>query len=236
MKILIIKDVTFTFDDEDFEKIKHRKFTVDSRRGHLLRFSDTGKAVHKELFPEFTRVKTVNGDWTDLRKENLIEFKKNPNQRKEWYEKNFEKIRTRASDWQKENKTKVNKTRKQWKENNPEKNKENLKKRYIRIGFKYSNLKNSAKRRGLNLEITREQYEEIIKAGCFYTGENLTDTNYSGHCLDRIDNTKGYTVDNVLPCIGWVNQMRQNHLTVEETKVAVDAILKYRKQKLDNQS
>ena len=80
------------------------------------------------------------------------------------------------------------------------------------------------------MTITEEEYCQILSRGCFYTGEELVNIENFGYSLDRIDNLKGYTLDNVLPCIGWVNMMRQDQLTVEETKIAVDAILKYRKE------
>jgi hypothetical protein len=63
--------------------------------------------------------------------------------------------------------------------------------------------------------------------GCHYCFSSLlTET---GIGLDRINNNLGYSLDNVLPCCGNCNKIRQDKLTVEEMKVAMSAIINYRK-------
>ena len=44
-----------------------------------------------------------------------------------------------------------------------------------------------------------------------------------------MNNEKGYEEGNVLPCCKDCNSVRQDVLTVEEMKVAMKAVLKYRK-------
>lgn len=52
----------------------------------------------------------------------------------------------------------------------------------------------------------------------------------TGVGLDRIDNdSRRYDVTTVLPCCGSCNMTRGDRLTVEEMKVAMDAVLAYRK-------
>jgi len=97
-----------------------------------------------------------------------------------------------------------------------------------RFSSRFIAAKKMAERRNLEWKLTFDQYVEFLNKPCYYTGQKLNPT---GSGLDRIDNYKGYTIDNVLPCIGWVNKLRQNFLSVEETKVAVNAILEYRKNK-----
>ena len=95
--------------------------------------------------------------------------------------------------------------------------------------YRYNNNKKKAKERGLEFTLTFEQYENLISQPCHYSGESILGN--SGVGLDRIDNSKGYTIDNVLPCAGWCNKMRMDFLTVEETKVAVRAVLELRSKK-----
>jgi hypothetical protein len=65
--------------------------------------------------------------------------------------------------------------------------------------------------------ITFEEYENLLNRACFYCGSSIL--NQKGVGLDRIDNKKGYLLNNVLPCCGDCNYIRQDLLTVEEMKV-----------------
>jgi len=79
--------------------------------------------------------------------------------------------------------------------------------------------------------LNESEYKEIASKPCFYCGQNPSGL---GVGLDRINNDKaiGYTKENVLPCCVICNKIRGNSLTVEETKIAIDAVLQYRKSKL----
>ncbi len=61
----------------------------------------------------------------------------------------------------------------------------------------FGKVKRNARARGIELSLTKEQYMELTNANCFYC-----ETEKSGHRmgLDRVDNTKGYTESNVVPC------------------------------------
>jgi hypothetical protein len=50
-----------------------------------------------------------------------------------------------------------------------------------------------------------------------------------GSGLDRINNAIDYELSNVIPCCKICNSMRNNYFTIEETKIAVEAILYFRK-------
>lgn len=83
-----------------------------------------------------------------------------------------------------------------------------------------------AKRQGLEWNISLEQFEELISMKCFYC-EN-PHLAFTGRGLDRKDNLKGYTMDNVLPCCGSCNIIRGDLLTVEETMVVTQALKAFR--------
>lgn len=86
----------------------------------------------------------------------------------------------------------------------------------------------SAKRRNLNWTLELEQYLTLISLPCYYCQGTLSIT---GVGLDRLDNTQGYTLTNVVPCCGICNVWRADHFTPEEVKVAMTAIKKFRQEK-----
>jgi hypothetical protein len=91
--------------------------------------------------------------------------------------------------------------------------------------------KNSAKSTNKPFLIPEEEYCRMIASGCHYCQRKIKDF---GIGLDRINNDKsiGYTLENVLPCCGTCNKIKGIALTVEETEVAIKAVLKFRKNQL----
>jgi len=83
--------------------------------------------------------------------------------------------------------------------------------------------KRSAKRRKLKWGLTEEQFKKLTQQDCYYCGakpNNIIKSKrlngafiYNG--LDRVDNTKGYTIDNVVPCCEVCNIAKHN-LTLQE--------------------
>jgi hypothetical protein len=77
--------------------------------------------------------------------------------------------------------------------------------------------KANAKHRGLSWELTDEQFKEITKQPCYYTGELPSNRKvvrsgeeyiYSG--IDRIDSSKGYIISNCVPCCADINVMKMD--------------------------
>lgn len=74
----------------------------------------------------------------------------------------------------------------------------------------YAEYRNQAKKRGYAFELSIEKFVELTSQDCHYCGAEpqprpLCQTErYNGayvlNGLDRIDNTQGYTTDNVLTC------------------------------------
>ena len=81
------------------------------------------------------------------------------------------------------------------------------------------NYKYWAKSRELEYNLTEEQFKEITQKDCFYCGAkpgNISKTpNNNGayiyNGIDRVDNKKGYTIDNVVPCCKRCNQAKKNY-------------------------
>ncbi len=68
---------------------------------------------------------------------------------------------------------------------------------------KFIEYKARAKRRGIEFNISRHLFSLIIKLPCHYCGAN-------GTGLDRVDNSCGYTIDNIVPCCNMCNRMKND--------------------------
>ena len=89
-----------------------------------------------------------------------------------------------------------------------------------------------AKRRELSCLLTEEQYTELINKPCDYCDNQLaSSTDSTGVGLDRLDNSKGYELDNIVPCCVICNRTRNDHFTPEETKIAIGAVIRHRNNK-----
>lgn len=87
------------------------------------------------------------------------------------------------------------------------------------------NYKRHAKQRGLRWNLTEKQFAEITQQDCYYCGakpnnlskhkESFGEYIYNG--LDRIDNNKGYVIDNIVPCCKDCNRSKYKR-TLQEYK------------------
>jgi hypothetical protein len=73
-----------------------------------------------------------------------------------------------------------------------------------------SEARGNAKRRGLEWTITKEQFLSFWQKPCTYCGDAIETVG-----LDRVDNAKGYTLENVTSCCGICNSMKSG-MTVAE--------------------
>ena len=92
---------------------------------------------------------------------------------------------------------------------------------------RFSILKNISKRRGVLTTITKEQHKDLLTLPCYYCGNTLFGETGAG--LDRKDNSKYYTLNNVLPCCCSCNRIRNIYLTVDEMKFVIEQLKLYRK-------
>ena len=68
---------------------------------------------------------------------------------------------------------------------------------------KFRSYKHGATRRGYVWSITPEQFHSFWNAPRHYCGDEI-----QGVGIDRVDNTKGYVVDNCVPCCETCNEMK----------------------------
>jgi hypothetical protein len=105
----------------------------------------------------------------------------------------------------------------------------------------YGVYKSRAGKKGFAFELTKEQFKEITSQDCFYCGKAPSHISHPGrypgnylyNSIDREDNSRGYILGNCIPACGDCNKMRNTFLTVDEMKVAMQAVLEYRNRKLN---
>ncbi len=110
-----------------------------------------------------------------------------------------------------------------------------IKKRYKEYYLKHRSLLHSrylcgiwsAKKRNLPFTLTYKQYTELVRtAKCHYCYNSLPTY---GVGLDRINGSRGYSINNIIPCCTSCNMIRGKNLTMKEMEVAMKAVLNLRK-------
>ena len=93
---------------------------------------------------------------------------------------------------------------------------------------RFRRLQASTKIRGHEVLISFEQFCAVANQACIYCQDRLEARSSQGSNLDRIDNSKGYTIDNIRPCCKICNSIRNTFLSVEETHIVIQSLLKFR--------
>jgi len=78
-------------------------------------------------------------------------------------------------------------------------------KRYQSLDGKFLQYKKNAKFRNIPFELTEIQFMTFWQKPCYYCNSPIPTIG-----LDRVDNTKGYTMDNVVSCCKVCNLMKRN--------------------------
>jgi hypothetical protein len=95
---------------------------------------------------------------------------------------------------------------------------------------RYTFAKSRAKKYGRVFDIERAVYDRLIQNPCTYCGGVL---GMAGVGLDRADNARGYTLDNVRPCCGECNRIKSNVFTYEEMRVIGSVIADIKRARLE---
>jgi 5-methylcytosine-specific restriction endonuclease McrA len=105
----------------------------------------------------------------------------------------------------------------------------------------WNNYKNRAKATKRAFEITEPEFRRLTSLNCVYCGSPpmgvRTHKNLNGdflfNGLDRVDNSKGYTLKNVVPCCKQCNIAKRG-LTVEEFKAWIRRVYKHITEKVSS--
>jgi len=81
----------------------------------------------------------------------------------------------------------------------------------------FTRMQRNAEERNLEWQLTREQVRYLTKQSCYYCGAEPSKVShrpqfngtYVYNGIDRVDNAKGYTVDNVVPCCEHCNYAKR---------------------------
>jgi hypothetical protein len=76
-------------------------------------------------------------------------------------------------------------------------------------GSTYSEYKTRAEKKELPFEISQETFFHYTFLPCYLCGKEVSQTHMNG--IDRFDNTKGYTIDNIRSCCGICNYMKKSY-------------------------
>lgn len=68
-----------------------------------------------------------------------------------------------------------------------------------------SDYRSPARLKGRVFELSQEQFNDLVMAPCKYCGDKDFPLG-----VDRVDNSKGYTLDNCVPCCGMCNKAKSN--------------------------
>ena len=91
-----------------------------------------------------------------------------------------------------------------------------------------------AKKRKLEWNIKEKEYLKLIQKPCHYCNNEFgTTIDASGTGLDRIDNSKGYIIDNVVSCCSNCNGSRADKLTTDEMKIFIKNLIFFRNSSID---
>ena len=99
-------------------------------------------------------------------------------------------------------------------------------------------MKNGAEKRNLKWALTDEEVKDLIQNPCYYCGklperhlknkriQNQCKGDFPSNGLDRIDNSKGYSIDNVVPCCFRCNAMKEK-MSISKFRDHIIKIYKY---------
>ncbi len=113
---------------------------------------------------------------------------------------------------------------KKWRKDNPEQNKKLKKKWEQSPKGKYNEYKKRSRERNIIFNLTFEQFITFWQKDCEYCGDKIDTIG-----LDRVDNKKGYNIDNVESCCTQCNTMKMDYTEEEFINKCLKITKKYGK-------
>jgi len=101
----------------------------------------------------------------------------------------------------------------------------------------YSRYKQKARERNIIFNLSKELFNEITKRSCYYCGKQPSQIsrgayahgNYIYNGIDRLDNNKGYEIDNIVSCCKFCNRAKDT-LSTKEFIENIERIYKHCKE------
>lgn len=88
--------------------------------------------------------------------------------------------------------------------------------------YRWSYLKSNSARRGLEVVLSRSEFDSIISSPCYYCGSSI-DVG-----IDRLNSDENYSGPNCVPCCSSCNYLKGDLLSPAETLAAIRALKEFR--------
>jgi len=118
-------------------------------------------------------------------------------------------------------------SRKKWIDNNREQHYNSIKNYQSSIKGRFNASTKKAINRKLTFTISLEEYTILVSQPCYYCNDFFGKVTM-GVGLDRMNNSIGYELDNVVSCCKICNRLKSNTFSPKETKAAIEAIIAIR--------
>jgi len=234
------KEDRIKYDREYYLKVKKSKYIPHPRVKKTKEEKLATKRAWMRANPE--KVKEMTKQSREKHKEQRkLDTKLWAEKNRKWLKEYHAKYNKK---WYQENKESNDKRSKKWTKNNPKQwqviakkysilHKEDIverDKRYNKtLKGRYKVLRNGAKHRNRKLELSFEQFCEIVERPCIYCGE--TEKRIG---IDRTDNTIGYTKKNSAPCCTVCNFMKRT-MTKKDFLLHIDKVYNYQHKYASNE-
>jgi hypothetical protein len=141
---------------------------------------------------------------------------------RKYYQENKKYLRTKTNKYRRTHLNLYRNATKKWRKNNPMKNKQSEKRSRLTPKAIYRRYQTNAANCYRSFRLTFNQFMSFWQKPCFYSGHAIKTIG-----LDRINNSFGYSLKNVVPCCPTCNSMKSK-LTQEQFLLHCRAIVDFR--------
>lgn len=190
------------------KRINDHKKWVEENRELVLE----GKRKWYQSVKDTPELKARKRKWYLAHREEILREKKEKNDARLALNprifKTEEEKRVKNRAWVIANREKINAAARKWRDKNLSEQRGYAKRYYVEKlspKVQFQRLHASAKQRNYVVEITFEEFSEMVSKPCTYCGETE-----HRRGIDRVDNLKGYTIENSAPCCKVCNYMKRS--------------------------
>ena len=138
---------------------------------------------------------------------------------------NRNELKERDHEYYLKNKDSIQKRTTNYRKSNPEKSKQYSAKGRRLLTSRFSRAQKQAERRNIIFNLTLEEYLNAISNPCYYCDNKIGKPVQTSTGLDRLNNSKGYELSNIVSCCWSCNRIKHNVLTPTEAKAAIQLVV-----------
>jgi hypothetical protein len=200
------------------KRTKEEKLAI-KRAWNLANKDKVSEMNRRKRVKNLEKYREASREYARTHKDELREYHKKYAQT--YYLNNKAELDKNNAQWVKDNPDRVKVIQSRYKENNPEKIKATQRTYNLKIEGGYRMLVARAKKKNYQCDLSLEYFRELSEKPCAYCGESKLRRG-----IDRVDNKKGYTKDNSVPCCKLCNFMKKA-LAVEDFLLHIKKINKH---------